>query len=83
MGSECVQSSTNYADQYIRSYSGHVGPVYRVAWSPFCSSCFLSASADWTLKLWVDKQVCSPGSLDVQRCAHACQFEVTDMLVCQ
>ena len=28
------------------------GPVYRVTWSPFVSTMFLSCSADWSVKLW-------------------------------
>ncbi|KAK9798512.1 hypothetical protein WJX73_005780 [Symbiochloris irregularis] len=50
------QINTNFADQYIRSYSGHLGPIYRVAWSPFSFPYFLTASADWTLKLWHERQ---------------------------
>jgi len=32
--------------------AGHSGPVYKVAWSPFLPSAFLSCSADWSVKLW-------------------------------
>lgn len=28
------------------------GPVYKVAWSPFCPDVFLSCSSDWTIQLW-------------------------------
>ena len=44
--------STSYAEQYSASFAGHLGPVYAVAWSPFKPGLFLSASADWTLRLW-------------------------------
>lgn len=48
--------STSYAEQYGASYGGHLGPVYTVAWSPFKPGLFLSASADWTLRLWAEGQ---------------------------
>ena len=51
------QSNTSYADQVMRTFRGHLGPVYRVAWSPFAPEHFMTASADWTAKLWSDKQV--------------------------
>ncbi|TPX31262.1 hypothetical protein SmJEL517_g05370 [Synchytrium microbalum] len=44
--------STSYHEQYLSTFSGHQGPVYRVRWSPFLPSCFLSCSADWTVRLW-------------------------------
>lgn len=44
--------STSYSDQYLESYWGHMGPVYKVQYSPFQPGLFVSASADWTLKLW-------------------------------
>ncbi|MBN3316104.1 WDR78 protein, partial [Atractosteus spatula] len=28
------------------------GPIYKIAWSPFCPDVFLSCSADWTIHLW-------------------------------
>ena len=52
-----VQSNTSYADQTMRKFSGHIGPVYTVTLSPFASEYFLTASADWTVKLWQDKKV--------------------------
>jgi dynein intermediate chain 4, axonemal len=36
----------------MASYSGHMGPVYRVQWSCFRPGLFLSCSADWTVRLW-------------------------------
>ena len=55
-----MQSNTSYADQTMRKFSGHIGPVYTVTWSPFASDFFLTASADWTVKLWRDKKACPP-----------------------
>ena len=51
------QSNASYADQISRTYRGHLGPVYRVAWSPFAHEHFVTCSADWTVKLWSNKQV--------------------------
>lgn len=44
--------SVSYNEQYLSTYLGHAGPVYRVATSPFCSDLFLSCSGDWSVKLW-------------------------------
>ncbi|KAG5182360.1 hypothetical protein JKP88DRAFT_263199 [Tribonema minus] len=44
--------SVSYSEQYLETYSGHTGPVYRIRCSPFCDKLFLSCSADWTVKLW-------------------------------
>lgn len=43
---------TAYAGEYARSFEGHALAVLRVRFSPFCSETLLSASADWTLKVW-------------------------------
>lgn len=50
--------SVTYSEQYLATYSGHMGPVTALQWCPFRPSLFLSASADWTLKLWEEGQVC-------------------------
>ena len=34
------------------TYRGHIGPCYRVAMSPFCDACFLTAGADGCVRLW-------------------------------
>ena len=34
------------------AFSGHVAPVYSVQWSPLHPTAFLTASADWTIRLW-------------------------------
>lgn len=44
--------SKSYAEQYLESYYGHDGPVYKVRSNPFWSDVFLTCSADWTSKLW-------------------------------
>ncbi|GAX75644.1 hypothetical protein CEUSTIGMA_g3088.t1 [Chlamydomonas eustigma] len=44
--------STSYSEQYLESYQGHMGPVYNIQWSPFRKDMFISASGDWTLRLW-------------------------------
>ncbi|KAL8606491.1 hypothetical protein ACOMHN_037722 [Nucella lapillus] len=44
--------SCSYNEQYLETYYGHSGPVYRVRWSPFMPDLFLSCSADWSLCLW-------------------------------
>ena len=49
--------STSYSEQYLETYSGHMGPVYRVQWSPFQSNLFISSSADWSVKLWTEGKV--------------------------
>lgn len=48
--------SVSYNEQYLDTYTGHSGPVYKVAWSPFLSSAFLSCSADWSVKMWHSDQ---------------------------
>ena len=49
--------SVTYSEQYLATYAGHMGPVTALQWCPFRPSLFLSASADWTLKLWEEGQV--------------------------
>jgi WD40 repeat protein len=44
--------STSYSEQYLESYSGHIGPVYALQWSPFAPNLFLSCSGDWTIRMW-------------------------------
>jgi len=49
--------STSYNEQYLETYYGHSGPVYRVRCNPFASHAFLTCSADWTIRLWTTKPV--------------------------
>ncbi|XP_068948915.1 dynein axonemal intermediate chain 4 isoform X2 [Petaurus breviceps papuanus] len=44
--------SCSHNEQYLDTYKGHKGPVYRIAWNPFCYEAFLSCSADWGVNLW-------------------------------
>ncbi|XP_037075703.1 dynein intermediate chain 4, axonemal-like [Pollicipes pollicipes] len=44
--------STSHSDQYLFTYSGHMGPVYRVHWSPFVPHVLLTCSADWSFRVW-------------------------------
>ncbi|XP_078525061.1 dynein axonemal intermediate chain 4 [Lissotriton helveticus] len=44
--------SCSYNEQFLETYRGHKGPVYRIVWSPFCPDIFLSCSADWSISLW-------------------------------
>uniref|UniRef100_A0A8C5KHA4 Dynein axonemal intermediate chain 4 n=1 Tax=Jaculus jaculus TaxID=51337 RepID=A0A8C5KHA4_JACJA len=44
--------SCSYNEQYLETYRGHKGPVYKVAWNPFCHDVFLSCSADWGVMIW-------------------------------
>lgn len=48
--------STSY-NEYLDTYYGHSGPVYKVRCNPFMSQAFLTCSADWTMKLWTTKPV--------------------------
>ncbi|KNC50560.1 WD repeat domain 78 [Thecamonas trahens ATCC 50062] len=65
--------SSSYNEQYLASYSAHVGPVYTVTWSPFAPNIFLSSSTDWSVKLWdvnaqaplVDFRTCADATNDV------------------
>eukprot|EP00878_Enallax_costatus_P035291 GHUV01039308.1.p1 GENE.GHUV01039308.1~~GHUV01039308.1.p1 ORF type:complete len:168 (+),score=27.02 GHUV01039308.1:321-824(+) len=70
--------STSYSEQYLESYSGHIGPVYGLQWSPFNPKLFISCSGDWTIRLWQEgrqQQLLSFQSsneevLDVQWCPN-------------
>ncbi|XP_040264439.1 dynein intermediate chain 4, axonemal [Bufo bufo] len=44
--------SCSYNEQFLDTYHAHKGPVYKLAWSPFCADVFLSCSADWCIHLW-------------------------------
>ncbi|NWI60752.1 WDR78 protein, partial [Calyptomena viridis] len=47
-----LQCSCSSKEQVLRTYRGHKGPVYKVAWNPSSTDMFLSCSADWSTKLW-------------------------------
>ena len=48
--------SISYPDQYLSSYYGHSGPVYRVRCNPFWDQndnpVYLTCSYDWTVRVW-------------------------------
>lgn len=44
--------SKAYSSEYLNTYDGHSMPVYAVKWNYIHTRMFLSASADWTVKLW-------------------------------
>lgn len=44
--------SKAYNSQYLDTYNAHHMPVYAVRWNHLHPRVFLSASADWTVKLW-------------------------------
>ena len=46
---------TAYSGDYQMTYEGHQLAVYKVQFNPFDSEIFVSASADWTLKIWNTK----------------------------
>ena len=43
---------TAYNSQYLETYAGHHMAVYTVKWNEHHPRVFISASADWTVKLW-------------------------------
>lgn len=47
--------SRAYSGQYQETYSGHLLAVYKVRWNNFHPRTFISASADWTVRLWDSK----------------------------
>ncbi|CAD7949916.1 unnamed protein product [Amoebophrya sp. A120] len=44
--------SVSHNEQYLESFSGHSGSVYRVRCNPFYPNIFLTCSVDWTVRLW-------------------------------
>lgn len=44
--------SKAYNSQFLKTYEGHNMSVYSVKWNYHHSNIFVSASADWTVKLW-------------------------------
>lgn len=47
--------SKAFSGQYLETYEGHLLAVYKVRWNPYHSRTFLSASADWSVKIWDSK----------------------------
>eukprot|EP00197_Chlamydomonas_leiostraca_P011295 CAMPEP_0202863866 /NCGR_PEP_ID=MMETSP1391-20130828/4330_1 /ASSEMBLY_ACC=CAM_ASM_000867 /TAXON_ID=1034604 /ORGANISM="Chlamydomonas leiostraca, Strain SAG 11-49" /LENGTH=718 /DNA_ID=CAMNT_0049543543 /DNA_START=668 /DNA_END=2820 /DNA_ORIENTATION=+ len=44
--------SKAYSSEYLSTYAGHALAVYAVKWNHLHHTTFLSASADWSVKLW-------------------------------
>jgi len=44
--------SKAFSGQYLETYEGHSMAVYTVRWNPYHQKIFISACADWTVKLW-------------------------------
>jgi len=44
--------SKAFSGQYLETYEGHSMAVYTVRWNPYHLKIFISASADWTVKMW-------------------------------
>ena len=48
--------SVSYSEQYLGTYYGHTGPIYRVRCNPFWDSqdcpIFITCSYDWTVRVW-------------------------------
>ena len=57
-----VHTCQTSEEQFAASFLGHLGPVYRVQESLFVPDLFLTASEDWTIRLWSKSKV---SSLDI------------------
>ena len=44
--------SAAYNEQYLQTFHGHAGAVWKTRCNPYYPSIFLSAGADWSMKLW-------------------------------
>lgn len=73
--------SVSYSEQYLDTYYGHSGPVYKVRCSPFWSpqecQVFLTCSYDWTIRVWNHKE--SPGKQCKLVCANDIKEQVNDV----
>lgn len=52
--------SMSYSEQYLETFSGHTGPIYKVRCNPFWHKddlpIFLTCSYDWTVRVFSTKQ---------------------------
>lgn len=48
--------SFTYKEKYLETYSGHTAPVYKILTNPFSEDVFISISADWTIRVWSQKE---------------------------
>ena len=73
--------SVSYSEQYLDTYYGHSGPVYKVRcspyWSPQENQVFLTCSYDWTIRVWNHKE--SPGKQCKLVCANDIKEQVNDI----
>jgi hypothetical protein len=44
--------SISFTEQFVGTYIGHSGPVYRIVFNTFDRTIFASASGDWSVKVW-------------------------------
>ena len=70
--------SVSYNEQYMETYEGHKGPVYRLRCSSRWPNIFLSCSSDWSLKLF---HVRNKKSVLTMRCGD-CDEAITDTVWC-
>jgi len=57
--------STSFSGQYLETYEAHAMAVYTVRWNCYHSKMFISASADWTVKMWDHTQKAPVMSFDL------------------
>jgi len=57
--------SKAYNSQYLETYEDHHMSIYSVKWNPFVENVFISASADWTVKIWDHRNKASMMSFDL------------------
>lgn len=46
--------SLSFSDQYLSSYAPHIGPVYALKINPYHDRVFITCSADWTMRVFLD-----------------------------
>ena len=49
---DILRYSLDLGVESMDTYAGHAAPVYTVQWSPLHPTAFLTASADWTVRVW-------------------------------
>jgi dynein intermediate chain 1 len=54
--------SKAYGSDYLATWPAHSLAVYSVRWNPLHHSVFLSASVDWSVKLWDSRAAPAAGS---------------------
>ena len=52
--------STIYTEKELSSIPAHSGSISCISSNPFCQDLFLTASSDWSVKLWNTKDVSEP-----------------------